>query len=52
MGGWPGANHAHFEKNSLGKNDVTGHVMTSSKICPRKVVMNVVLMFDLSFLSF
>ena len=39
-------------KSSLGKNDVTCHKMTSSKNIPRKVVMNVVLMFSPSFLSF
>ena len=37
-------------KSSLGKNDATGHVKISSKNFPRKVVMNVVLMFGPSFL--
>ena len=49
--GWVGANHTHFEKQ-FRENDVTGYVMPSSKIYPRKVVMNVVLMFGSSFLSF
>ena len=49
--GWVGANHAHFEKQ-FRENDVTGDVMTSSRISARKVVMNVVLMFNSSFLSF
>ena len=39
-------------KSSLGKKNATGHVKTSSNIFPRKVVMNVVLMFGPSFLSF
>ena len=50
MGGW--ALTMPIFKSSLGKNDVTGHVMTLSKIYPCKVVMNVVLMFGSSFLSF
>ena len=42
----------HILKSSLGKNDVTGHVTTSSKIYPCKVVMNVALMFGSLFLLF
>ena len=42
----------HILKSSLGKNDVTGHVTTSSKIYPCKVVMNVALMFGPLFLLF
>ena len=50
MGGW--VLTTPVLKSSLGKNDVTGHVMTQSKYYPCKVVMNVVLMFGSSFLSF
>ena len=49
--GWVGANQAHFER-SLGENDVTFHLMTSSKIYQRKVEINILLMFGSSFLSF
>ena len=50
MSGW--ALTTPILKSSLGKNDVTCHVMISSKIYPRKVVMNVVLLFGSSFLPF
>ena len=50
--GWVGAITTPILKISLGKNDVTGYVMTSSNIYPRKVIMNVVLMFGSSLLTF
>ena len=46
-----GVGHANFV-NKIRENDVTGHVMISLKIYSPKVVMNVVLMFGSSFLSF
>ena len=48
MGSW--ALTTPILKSSLGEMVVTGHVMTL-KIHPRKAVMNVLLMFSLSFLS-
>ena len=50
MGGW--VLTTPVLKSSLGKNNITGHVMTLSKYYPCKVIMNVVLMFGSSILSF